>query len=107
MPPRVDPPREAPLATASRAEAPAPPPVPLAAGEVAIYAPMPGIIVRYEKNEGDQIKAGEIIVVFEAMKMENTLPSPVAGRVKKIALKKGDKAAKDSLLAVIEVGKSA
>ncbi|MBM2831239.1 MAG: pyruvate carboxyl transferase subunit [Dehalococcoidia bacterium] len=97
-PPRVEPVKEIPTTSA---EPPAP--VPLAAGEVAIHAPMPGIIVRYDKKEGDEIKAGETIVVFEAMKMENALPSPVSGKVKKTLLKKGDKVSKDSLLAVIEV----
>ncbi|MDP2743566.1 MAG: pyruvate carboxylase subunit B, partial [Dehalococcoidia bacterium] len=97
-PPRVEPIREA---LTPRTESPAP--VPLAAGEVGIHAPMPGIIVRYDKKEGDEVKAGDIIVVFEAMKMENALPSPVSGKVKKTFLKKGDKVSKDSLLAIIEV----
>jgi pyruvate carboxylase subunit B len=100
--PRVEPSREAPASPIRKVEAPTPPATTLASGEVAIQAPMPGVIIRYEKKEGDEVKAGDAIVVIEAMKMENSLPSPVSGRVKRTEFKEGDKVARDTLLAVIE-----
>ena len=85
---------------ATRADAKAEP-VAVAAGEAAIHAPMPGMIIRYEVNEGDRVKAGDTIVIVEAMKMETPLTSPIDGMVKSIAHKKGDSVAKGELLAII------
>lgn len=67
-----------------------------------IEAPMPGMVIRYEVKEGDQVKEGDTILVLEAMKMENTIPSPVSGIVKKINFKAGDSVQKGDVLAVIE-----
>jgi pyruvate carboxylase len=58
-------------------------------GEIAITAPMPGIIIAYKVSEGEKIKSGDIVVILEAMKMENDLASPADGTVKKIAFKPG------------------
>ena len=76
-------------------------PAKLAEGETAIVAPMPGIIIRYEVKEGEKVDEGHHIVIFEAMKMQNTLVTPKAGVVKKINFKSGDKAGKGDVLAVI------
>ncbi len=67
-----------------------------------VKAPMPGTIIKYEKNIGDQVKAGETIVVIEAMKMENALPAPASGKITAIHFKNGDSVAKDNVLAVIQ-----
>lgn len=69
---------------------------------VAIMAPMPGMIVRYDKTEGDHIEKGESVVVLEAMKMENAIASPVTGKVRSIHFKPGDSVQKNAVLAVIE-----
>lgn len=66
-----------------------------------IKAPMPGIIVRYEKKEGDSVSEGDTVVILEAMKMENSLPTPVAGTVKSINFSEGDSVAKNDVLCVI------
>ena len=94
---------------APRAAAPAPPaaekkqaaPAEVAAGEAAITAPMPGMIIRYEVNVGDRVKAGDVIVLFEAMKMQNNIPSPIDGTVKALLFKPGDPVPKDAVMAVI------
>ena len=75
--------------------------VQMAAGESAIRAPIPGMVIKYLVKVGDSVKAGDTVVVLEAMKMENALTSPVNGKVKAISLSPGSKAAKDTVLAVI------
>ncbi len=66
-----------------------------------IVAPMPGIIIRYEVTVGDEVKAGDAVVILEAMKMANALTTPVSGRVKTINFKSGDRVAREDVLAVI------
>jgi oxaloacetate decarboxylase alpha subunit/pyruvate carboxylase subunit B len=66
-----------------------------------LTAPMPGMIVKYEKKEGDSVSQGETVVVLEAMKMENALPSPASGTVKSVNFNSGDSVAKGDVLAVI------
>ena len=72
-----------------------------APGETAICAPIPGIVIKYAVSVGDSVKAGDTIVVLEAMKMENALPSPVSGKVKALSMTPGAKAPKGMVLAVI------
>jgi len=80
----------------------APPPVKAAKGkETTIIAPMPGIIIRYEVKVGDKVKADDVIVILEAMKMANAITTPVEGRVKAINFASGDKVARDVVLAII------
>jgi len=62
---------------------------------------MPGLVIRYNVQEGQQVKAGDPVVVLEAMKMENALPAPVSGTVKKLAIAPGTKVAKGAVLVVI------
>jgi pyruvate/oxaloacetate carboxyltransferase len=75
--------------------------VEVAAGEAAITAPMPGMIIRYEVKVGDRVKAGDVVVLFEAMKMQNNIPSPIDGTVKALSFKPGDPVPKDAVMAVI------
>jgi pyruvate carboxylase subunit B len=72
-----------------------------AADGTPLTAPMPGMIVRFEKKVGDTVNSGETVVVLEAMKMENALPSPSDGTVKAINCNPGDSVAKGAVLAVI------
>ena len=74
---------------------------PVKVEEVTIVAPMPGLIIRYEVEVGDEVKAEDIVVILEAMKMENAITTPISGRVKAINFKEGDTVAKDDVLAVI------
>jgi biotin carboxyl carrier protein len=62
---------------------------------------MPGIIIRYEVAKGQAVKAGDTIVILEAMKMESVLPAPIDGTVKDIMFKPGDRVVKDDVIAVI------
>ncbi len=54
-----------------------------------VRAPMPGLVVRLEVQEGQRVAAGAPLIVVEAMKMENELRAPRAGRVAKIHVKRG------------------
>jgi len=76
-------------------------PVILEEGEIAIKAPMPGMIIEYKVKEGDSVKAGNIVVVIEAMKMENSLTSPSDGVIKKINFHPGSSVSKDEVLCII------
>ncbi len=72
-----------------------------ASGEATITAPMPGILLRYIAEVGQSVQAGDPILVLEAMKMENTLPSPTSGVVKALPFDIGVTVAKDDILAII------
>ena len=58
-------------------------------------------MLRYEVEVGQSVVQGDEVVVLEAMKMENTLPSPVSGVVKELAADLGATVAKDAVLAII------
>ncbi len=68
----------------------------------ALTAIMPGLIVRVPVKEGDRVSAGDVVVVLEAMKMENEICSPKDGVVKKVAVKAGDNVQQNQVLVVIE-----
>jgi len=67
-----------------------------------VAAPMPGLIVRLEKAVGDDVSEGETVVVLEAMKMENALKAPSAGKIKAINCDTGDNVTKGTLLVEID-----
>ncbi|MBU0985987.1 MAG: pyruvate carboxylase subunit B, partial [Proteobacteria bacterium] len=92
--------RPAPAAPAPlKSASPAPPAA--AVEGTPLKAPMPGMIVRYEKTVGDVVSKGDTVVVLEAMKMENALKTPVDGTIKAINFKSGDSVAKDAVLCVV------
>ena len=76
-------------------------PASLEKGEVAIIAPMPGMIIDYKVKEGEKVKSGDVVLVLEAMKMENSLTAPASGTVKKINLQAGSSVSKDDTLCII------
>ena len=95
------PPRPA-VAPAAPQSAPAAPKAAAApAGGTTIEAPMPGMIIRYEVKEGDAVKEGDVVLVLEAMKMENSITSPASGSVQKINFKDGESVQKGDVLLVI------
>ncbi len=55
-----------------------------------VKAPMPGSILEVKVNVGDEIKSGDVLMVLEAMKMENELTASQAGTVAEVLVKKGD-----------------
>ncbi len=100
-------PAVAPVTPAAAAPAPTPAPAPVAAAKPAvaagtpIIAPMPGMIIRYEVKEGDTVDQGDVVLILEAMKMENSITAPAAGNVLSIFFKNGDSVQKGDTLAVI------
>ena len=69
---------------------------------VEINAPMPGMILKINKNTGDEIKKGESVLILEAMKMENDLKSPATGSIKKLYVSEGNAVEKGDKLFSIE-----
>ena len=67
-----------------------------------IKAPMPGMILEVNVNEGDEVKEGDYLLVLEAMKMENTLAAPRDGKIKSISVEKGETVDKNQLLIEME-----
>ena len=63
-----------------------------------IKAPMPGMVLNILVHEGNEVKKGDVLLVLEAMKMENMLKSPTDGIIKKIAVQKGNAVEKNQLL---------
>ena len=74
--------------------------VEIAEGE-AIKAMLPGVVTKILVKEGDEVKAGETIMIIEAMKMENEVKSPKAGTIKQIVVKEGDRVETGDVLAVM------
>jgi pyruvate carboxylase subunit B len=99
-------PAAAPKAAAAPAPAAAPKPAAapaaeLAAGEVPLRAPMPGMIISYSVKVGDKVATGDLVCVLEAMKMQNSLPAPASGAIKAINFEPGASVAKDAVILVI------
>jgi pyruvate carboxylase subunit B len=111
--PKKDTPASAPSPAPAPSPSPAPQPRPNGPasagsthgeGEFSVNAPMPGLVVRYEAKKGQKVKKGDIVVVLEAMKMQNALPSPVEGVVKSLGVKEGSSVMKNDTLVVITAG---
>lgn len=86
---------QAPVSAPAPAAKPAPAPkeekkeVVVSAGQEVIEAPMPGNIWKIEVKEGDKVKAGDILLILEAMKMENEILAPRDGIVASINTTQG------------------
>ena len=85
----------APAAAAAPVAAPAAAPAAAAAAPVvtgsgeAVAAPMPGTILKVNVQNGQAVKAGQVLVVLEAMKMENEIMAPKDGTITAVAVQKG------------------
>jgi pyruvate carboxylase subunit B len=73
-----------------------------AAGPAPLVAPMPGLVVRVTVAPGDEVQAGQGLVVMEAMKMENELRAPAAGRVARVHAAPGTAVEKGTVLVEID-----
>lgn len=87
----------APAASVPAAARPAP-----ASSDNMIVAPMPGIILSVLVQEGDVVAAGDALLVLEAMKMENEIHAPQAGKVKKLHVNEGAEVQSGSQLVEFE-----
>lgn len=78
----------------SRETSPPPPAADAGANGVSadgwVAAPMPGTVTEVEVEVGDQVEAGDVLVILTAMKLENEINAPVAGKVKAVAVAEGD-----------------
>jgi biotin carboxyl carrier protein len=63
-----------------------------------VKAPMPGLIIDLKVKEGDAVKKGDVLLILEAMKMENIIKSPGDGTVKTVRARKGDSVEKNQVL---------
>ena len=90
----------APVATpaAAPAAAPAAPAAAAPAGGTVITCPMPGTIIDIKVSAGQAVAEGQLLVIFEAMKMENEIVAPCAGTVVSINVNKGDSVDSGSVL---------
>ncbi len=79
-------PAAAPVAAPAPAAAPAAAP---SAGQTAVTAPMPGNILDIKVNVGDTVSADDVVIILEAMKMENEIFAPASGKVVAINTTKG------------------
>ena len=99
-------PKAAPAAPKAAAPAAAPAPAPAAApvaiadGET-VEAPMPGKIAKIVKKVGDTVAEGDVVMILEAMKMENEITTGVAGTVKQIPVAEGQAVNPGDVLFVI------
>ena len=90
----------APAATPAPAAAPAKK-VSAAAGSVVVKAPMPGNIIKVNVKPGQAVKKGEVLVVLEAMKMENDVCAPADGVVASVNVNQGATVETDAVLVTL------
>ena len=72
------------------------------AGKAMLTSPMPGKVVKLLVKEGQEVEAGQGVIVVEAMKMENELKSAVAGKVKEIFVEEGQVVESGAKLLLVE-----
>ena len=91
----------APAPAAPAAPAPAPAAAPAAGGAGDVVAPMPGTVLKVNVNNGDTVAAGDVILILEAMKMENEIVAPCAGTVT-LKVTAGETVDTDAVLASVQ-----
>ena len=96
----VNKPAAAPVAGPAPASKPAAAAAPAAAGGATVNSPLPGVVLEIKVKDGDKVTKGQVIMVLEAMKMENAIEAPCDGTVT-IKAQKGDSVLEGATLAVI------
>ena len=66
--------------------------------EFILNSPMPGLIIRINKNKGEYVKKGDSLILLEAMKMENDLKAPASGVIENILVSEGSEVEKGVIL---------
>ena len=102
-------PAAAPVAPVAAAPAPAASTAPSAPAAVVgtavsgtqITSPMPGTILKLNIAEGQAVKAGDVVLILEAMKMENEIVAPCDGTIKQLLVSEGSTVDTDQILAVL------
>ena len=90
--PKAAAPKAAPVpaaAPAPKAAAPAPAAKPVAAGSATISAPMPGKVLEVKVKAGDAVKSGDVLMILEAMKMQNEIMAPADGTISDVRVSAG------------------
>lgn len=83
------------------AATPAAPAAAAPAGGAQVKAPMPGTILDVKVQNGQNVKKGQVLVVLEAMKMENEIQAPCDGKVAALSVRKGDSVETQALICSI------
>ena len=81
--------KAAPAAAPAPTAAPAPAAAPAAAGATTVSAPMPGNILKVNVSAGQAVKKGDVLMILEAMKMENEICAPADGTVASVNVNSG------------------
>jgi biotin carboxyl carrier protein len=97
---RVEAPKPVARPAAPIAPAPAAPPVAAGAGSP-IKSPLPGTVTELKVNVGDTVKQGDVVLVLEAMKMQNNIESEYDGTVTSITVKQGETVMEGAVLLTI------
>ena len=92
-------PKAAPVAAAPKAAAPAAAPV--AAGAKTISAPMPGKVMSVNCKAGDAVKSGDVLMILEAMKMQNEIMAPEDGTVTDVRITAGQNVATGDVMIIM------
>ncbi|MGM9524598.1 MAG: biotin/lipoyl-containing protein [Faecousia sp.] len=93
---------QAPTTMSAAKPAAAAPAAPATAGAGAkVNAPMPGTILDVRVQNGAKVKKGDVLVILEAMKMENEIQAPCDGTVTSVCVKKGDSVETQALICTI------
>ena len=93
--------KSAPAPAAPAAQAAAAPVATAGNGET-VNSPMPGNILAVNVNVGDTVSEGQVLMILEAMKMENEIMAPVGGKITSISVTKGATVESGTLLCTIE-----
>ena len=98
--PKVEAPKAAAPTPPPAAAAPAQPAAPAGAG-TPVKAPLPGTVTEVKVQVGQQVNVGDVVLVLEAMKMQNNIEAEYAGTVTSITVKQGDTVMEGSVLMTI------
>ena len=97
-----------PVARTAATSAPAAPATPVvnpaaaSTGKSGVKSPLPGVILDIKVNVGDTVKKGQVIIILEAMKMENNINADKDGKITAINVNKGDSVLEGTDLVIIE-----